>query len=425
MSFFLAGSSAGFSPSTLAGCLSSSSSSSSSSTTTLSSPDRLDAKGADSPLPRADALALADALDIGSWAGWQVLEWPADIWDLGDSPSALRPGSPLSSLSKMLPLDDDDGGCDRPLAERQPRVGSLKRKRELFEDQPEADTGHAAVRRSLALVQPGADNLRALANVLASDVASDLTPAQARAIGRELGLQLGGGEATAGDRDRVIAGLMRAALAYPTGSAALGALARELGETLRGSAERISFSYVDALFTEAALLSLAPLADAGLVPGRPDASARLGPLKVVLEVLREPTMSAQYLTWFRASLAAWVMPPLPGDAQDYGMAQRALPVRLLGALARAFVEEGDTQVGHALSVDFLDALGALDDLDDAQGCEWLVEGLAGNPGRALGLLITLTPQLQPAAAKHLQAWMASGQLWAGEASSQTTAGMNG
>lgn len=184
---------------------------------------------------------------------------------------------------------------------------------------------------------------------------------------------------------------------------------------LRGSADRIPFSYVDALFTEAALLALAPLTDSSLVPGGPEASGRLGPLNVLLEVLRKPTMSPEYLAWFRASVAAWVMPPRGAGAHEASLAQRALPVRTLGALARAFMETGDTEVGQALSIDFLHALATFDDLDAATGCEWLVEGLGGTPGRTLGRLITLTPQLQPVAAKRVQAWMGAGQLWEAQA----------
>jgi len=275
-----------------------------------------------------------------------------------------------------------------------------------------AGIDHKGVCRTLDLVRPGADNLRALVNVLAREVASDLAPGQAREVGRELALQLGAADTTDADRDEVLAGMMRGALACPTRSAALSAMASALGEGLRGQGQRIPFSFVDALFTQAAQLSLAPMADHGsLVPGGPDVSGRLGPLKVLLGVLRMPRMTPEYLAWFRSSVAAWVAPALAGDAQDLAVGQRTQPVRLLGAVARAFVADGDTEVGHALSVDFLNALGGVDDLDARHGCELLVEGLGGDPADALGLLMKLTPRLENAPSQRLFQWLGEGSIW--------------
>lgn len=410
MSFFLADSKGGFSPAWLSGASSPTrtDASSSTTTTTTSTPTTPPSTSSSS----SSTTSPLTSHTTPTWAGWDVLYGPADLWASGDGKAVRQPGA----LSQMLPMDDDEEegvtSCSSSLAERHPRAGQVKRKRAEFEGEAEPVTDHEGVRGILALVRPGADNLRALMHVLALDVADDLTPGEARDIGRALGRQLGAGDTTPADRDEVLAGMMRAALSRPARSAALCAMASQLGEALRGSGQRIAFSYVDALFTQAAELSLAPLADqGGLVPGAPDASGRLGPLKVLLGVLRAPQMSAAYLAWFRSSVAAWVAPPLAGDAQDCTLAQRTQPVRLLGALARAFLADGDTEVGQALAVDFLDALGACDGLETQAGCELLAEGLGGSPGEALGLLMTLTPRLQADPANRLAEWVASGQLW--------------
>lgn len=414
MSFFLAGSSTGFTPS--------SSSLSSPSTTTSVPAERMDAKRADSPLPEPSACALADAVDSGSWSGWQVLAWPDGSWDLGDGKSVSRVESPASALAKMLPLpfDDEVGEGDRPLADRQPRAGQVKRKREAFEDQPDADPGHAPVTRCLAQVTPDADNLRAVAHVLATEVASELAPAQARGVGREIGLQLGSGKTSAEDRDDVLAGVMRAALAYPTGSEALASLVYGLAGSLNGDAQQIPAAFTDAVFDQAARVSITPLRDAaGLSPGRPDVTGRLGPLKVVAALLRVPGLTPAGLGWLRASVGASLR-AVNAEGQVKAPAQvssleRQQSARLAGALARAFLEEGDTNVGHALAVNFLDALGACDGLDASQGCELLLEGLGGSPGQALGVLMRSTPHLSAPSVERLTGWVASQGLWKAQA----------
>lgn len=433
MSCFLAGSSFVASSS-----LASLSSSSSSSLTTTSAMSRsptvvapwdagwVDVEPVDDPLPLPGGRPASEH-DGVVWAGRQVLEWPEEeAMICRDSKADRISPAPVGTLR----FDHEDAIVLQPLAERQPRIGQVKRKREELLSPTEADSsdlvesGEAAVRRSLALVQPGADNLRALAHMLGSEVAGELTLAQAQGVGRELGEQLRkGGKAAPMQADcaAVLAGLVQAALASPRGVAALAALVRSLGETLRGSPPQLPAGFLDTLFAEAAQLSLVPLAEAGLAPDRLNAASRLGPLKLVLATLRDPHLSPASLAWFRDRVVAQVMPPQADRAQDDLPADPATPVRVLGALARAFVDEGDIPVGHALSVAFLNGLGALEDLKPAKACKWLVEGLGGTPNRTLGMMMAITPLLQPAAARQLQAWMSTGKLWTGYASPKAKA----